>query len=227
MDWTDGLQVFCADVGSIARDSFAWARRIPGSDGEELHQPESIESLAASVVHVLRDGQPVALGFEAPLFIPVPEKPDRLGKARPCDAPSPSWSSSVGASVLATAMVQIPWTLGFIHEQIPDLRVHVKWQPFAEQQDGLLLWEAFVSGAAKGDTHEEDARSGVQAFCEQLPNPGDPTAEKTERPFSVLAAATAWAGFDLPIEDMRGSCLLVRATRAPDPPQADRAGTAV
>ncbi len=219
MDWTDRLQVFCADVGSIARDSFAWARRIPSSDGEELHRPESIESLAASVVHALHDGEPVALGFEAPLFIPVPEDPSRLGKARPCDAPSPSWSSSVGASVLATAMVQVPWTLRFIHEQVSDLRVHVQWPQFAEQQDGLLLWEAFVSGAAKGETHEEDARSGVQAFCEQLPNPGDPSAAETERPFSVLAAAAIWAGFDLPIEDTRSGCLLVRANRPPDPPQ--------
>jgi hypothetical protein len=215
MDWTDGLQVFCADVGSIARDSFAWARRIPNSDDTELHRPESIESLSASVVQALQAGVPVALGFEAPLFIPVPEDPSRLGKARPCDAPSPSWSSRVGASVLATAMVQIPWVLRFIHEQISDLRVHLQWPPFAEQQDGLLLWEAFVSGPAKGETHEDDARSGVQAFCEQLPNPGDSKAAETERPFSVLAAAAIWAGFDLPIEDTRSGCLLVRATHPP------------
>jgi len=120
-------------------------------------------------------------------------------------------------------MVQIPWTLRFIHERVPDVRVHVQWPPFAEQQDGLLLWEAFVSGAAKGETHEEDARSGVQAFCEQLPNPGDPTAAETERPFSALAAAAIWAGFDLPIEEMRGECLLVRATHPPDPPHPPEA----
>ncbi len=219
MDWTDGLQVFCADIGSIARGRFAWAQRFPGSDGEELHRPKCIEALATSVVHALRDGEPVALGFEAPLFIPVPENPDRLGKARPCDAPSPAWSSSVGASVLATAMAQIPWTLRFIHERLPDLRVNVQWRSFAEQQDGLLLWEAFVSGAAKGETHEQDAVSGVQAFYEQLPNPGDPGAAETETPLSVLAAAAIWAGFDLPIEDTRHECLLVRATHPPDPPQ--------
>lgn len=114
-------------------------------------------------------------------------------------------------------MVQIPWTLRSIHEQVPDLRVHLDWPAFAEQQDGLLLWEAFVSGAAKGETHEDDARSGVQAFCEQLPNPGDPKAAETERPFSLLAAAAIWAGFDLPTEDTRSGCLLVRATRPPDP----------
>lgn len=219
MDWTDGLQVFCADVGSIARDSFAWARRTPGSDSESPHRPKSIESLATAVVRALHEGEPVALGFEAPLFVPVPADPDRLGKARPCDAPSPSWSSSVGASVLATAMVQVPWTLRFIREQVPDLRPHLHWAPFAEHQDGLLLWEAFVSGTGKGKTHEEDARSGVQAFCKQLPNPGNPTAAETERPFSVLAAATIWAGFDLPIEEMRAGCLLVRASHPPDPPR--------
>jgi hypothetical protein len=217
MPWTDTLQVFCADVGSIARDRFAWARRIPSADDEEVHRPESIESLAGSVVDVLREEEPVALGFEAPLFLPVPADPGRLGKARPCDAPSPSWSSNVGASVLATAMVQVPWTLRFIHDQLPDLRVHVQWPSFAERQEGLLLWEAFVSGAAKGETHEEDARSGVQAFCEQLPDPGDPTAEETERPISLLTAAAIWAGFELPAEDMRRGCLLVRATRPPDP----------
>lgn len=213
MPWTDALQVICADIGSIARDSFAWARRIPGTHDEEIHQPESIESLAAAVVYALGDGQPVALGFEAPMFIPVPEFPDQLGKARPCDAPSPSWSSQVGASVLATAAVQVPWILRYVHERAPATAVHVRWDSFAEQQNGLLLWEAFVSGAAKGATHEEDARSGVLAFCEQLPTPGDQIANETQRPFSLLSAAALWAGFDLPAEDLRCACVLVRATR--------------
>jgi hypothetical protein len=223
MEWTDRLQVFCADVGSIARDRFAWARRIPSTDDEEVHRPESIESLASSVVAVLRRGEPVALGFEAPMFVPVPEATALLGKARPCDAPSPSWSSNVGASVLATAMVQVPWILRYIHESVSDLAVHVRWPPFAEQRGGLLLWEAFVSGAAKGETHEDDARIGVQAFCDQLPNPGDDTAEQTERPFSLLGAAAIWAGFDLAPTETRGACLLVRASPPPDRVEPRRA----
>lgn len=224
MTWTESLEVFCADVGSIARDSFAWARRIPRTEDEEVHRPKSIESLAASVVQVLRDGEPVALGFEAPMFVPVPEDSTRLGKARPCDAPSPSWSSNVGASVLATAMVQVPWILRYTHDRVPDLPIHVGWPSFAEQKSGLLLWEAFVSGAAKGETHEEDARSGVQAFCEQLPNPGEASAQATERPFSLLTAATIWAGFDVPPEEMRQASLLIRATRPPDRPEPPAAG---
>lgn len=220
MPWLDELQVFCADIGSIARDSFAWARRIPGENEEEVHQPESIEALAAAVVDALRHGQPVALGFEAPMFVPVPEQSDLLGKARPCDAGSPSWSSQVGASVLATAAVQVPWILRYVRERVPDVNVHVSWESFASERSGLLLWEAFVSGAAKGETHEEDARNGVQAFCDQLPNPGDECAGETQRPFSLLAAAAVWAGWDLSPEDLRRACVLVRAL-PPGTPAAD------
>jgi len=65
MEGTRGsdLQVFCADIGSIARGSFAWARRIPAANQEEVHHPESIEALAIAVVEALRNGEPVALGL--------------------------------------------------------------------------------------------------------------------------------------------------------------------
>ena len=69
----------CANIRSIARDSFAWARRIPAANQEEVHQPESIEALAVGVVEALQNGEPVALGFEAPTFVPDLEDPDPLG----------------------------------------------------------------------------------------------------------------------------------------------------
>ncbi len=215
MPWPDDLHVFCADIGSIARGSFAWARRLPGTGQEEVHQPESIEALAAAVVQLLRNGEPVALGFEAPMFVPVPEDPRQLGKARPCDAGRPSWSSQVGGSVLATATVQVPWILHYIHAQVPHVEVHLRWESFADARSGLLLWEAFVSGAAKGGTHEADARIGVRAFCNQLPSPGDAIAGETPRPFSLLAAAAIWAGWFLPPDDLRAPCVLIRAVAGP------------
>lgn len=211
MPWADELQVFCADIGSIARGSFAWARRIPAANQEEVHHAESIEALVIAVVDALRNGEPVALGFEAPMFVPVPENPNLLGKARPCDAGSPSWSSQVGASVLATAMVQVPWILDYIRRHLPEVQIHLSWEAFAQAQSGLLLWEAFVSGPAKGETHEADARNGVRAFCDQLPTPGDSDAAATQRPFSLLAAAAVWAGCDLPLDDLRKPCVVVRA----------------
>jgi hypothetical protein len=73
-DWPDSLQVFCADIGSIARGKFAWARRHPGEPDEEVHVPASIESLAGAVVYHLTRERPVALGLEMPLFVPVPPR---------------------------------------------------------------------------------------------------------------------------------------------------------
>lgn len=68
-----------------------------------------IEPLADAVVARLRSNVPVALGFECPMFIPVRDKPEELAKARQGDLIS--WSSSVGASALATGLVQLTWLL--------------------------------------------------------------------------------------------------------------------
>lgn len=41
--------------------------------------------------------------------------------------------------------------------------------------------QAFVTKAAKGKSHEEDAAIGIKAFCDQLPTPGDADADDTPR----------------------------------------------
>ena len=86
-----------------------------------------------------------------------------------------------------------------------------RWETFETERQGLLLWEAFVTKQAKGDTHEEDAAIGVAAFCAQLPTPGDANADDTLRPLSLVAAAATWAGWDLPPDALRQACVLVRA----------------
>src|SRR5436309_3273334 len=202
-EWTETLQVFCADIGSIAGDKFAWARRQVDNDDEEVRAPASIESLAGAVVYQLERQQPVALGFEMPLFVPVPTDPAQLGKSRPCDRGAPAWSSNVGASVMATGIVQSAWILRLVHDRLPETELHLRWEPFAEARMGLLIWEAFVTKEAKGKTHEEDATIGLDAFCAQLPTPGDPNGDDTEQPLSLAAAAALWAGWDLPPEALR------------------------
>lgn len=211
MPWYDDLEVFCADVGSIARGNLAWARRHPAGADEEVHEAASIDHLARAVLYQLERGRPVALGFEMPLFIPVPEASSDLGKARPCDVPSRAWSSGPGSSVLATGLPQVGWVLAFLREHGPEVPVAFRWDRFAEAQSGLLLWEAFVTKDAKGKTHEEDAKIGVNAFCGQLPSPGDANAEETLRPLSLAAACAGWAGWPVTPEDLQSACVLVRA----------------
>jgi hypothetical protein len=211
MPWTDDLEVFCADIGSLAKGKFAWACRLPAAADEEVHAPASIDSLVTAVTYRLERGTPVALGFEMPLFAPVPLESGDLGKARPSDKDAPAWCSGIGASVLATGLVQVAWLLRRLHERVAAVPVHFRWDRFADRQSGLLLWEAFVTAGAKGETDEEDAAIGVEAFCAQLPTPGDADADETERPISFIAALAQWAGWDVDRDDFRSACVLVRA----------------
>ncbi len=210
-DWIQSLEVFCADIGSITRGSFAWARRHPGATDEELHSPSSIEALAGAVEYQLRRSRPVALGLEAPLFVPVPEDASLLGRARPCDVGAPAWSSNVGASVMATGLVQAAWLVDRLRGACPEARLHLEWDTFSAARSGVLLWEAFISGSAKGESHEDDAEIGVRAFCSQLPSPGDPRASEVKRPISLAAAAALWADWEIDPKYLRSPCLLIRA----------------
>jgi hypothetical protein len=208
---TDTLEVMCADIGSIPRERFAWARRLPAQASEGEHDPTSIEAMASAIIACLQAGTPVAVGFEAPLFLPVPETPDALGKARPTDAGAPSWSSQTGACVMATGIVQAAWVLRRIFEQVPEAPVSLTWESFAAEGSGLLIWEAFVSSTAKGQDHQDDARIGVEAFCLNLPAPGDPELASVPRPLSLAAMICIWAGWPVAAEDLRSGGVLVRA----------------
>jgi len=207
VSWPDDLQVFCADIGSVGRNNFAWARRIPAADHDEEHAPGRIDALARAVRLALEADQPVALGLEMPMFVPVPHDWRGLGRARPSDVDAPAWSSGIGASVMTTGIVQMAWILG----ELPQVELHLRWSDFAQARRGLLLWEAFVTRDAKGDSHEADARIGLEAFCAQLPEVGDESAAETERPFSLAAAAALWAGWNLDPALLHESGVLVRA----------------
>ncbi len=211
MPWYEDLEVFCADVGSMNQGSFAWGRRHPTGEDEEVHEASSIDHMARAVLHQLVNERPVALGFEMPLFIPVAEESALVNKARPCDVNAPAWCSPVGANVLTAGLPQVAWVLAFLREHAGDAPVSFRWDRFAELQSGLLLWEAFVTKGAKGATHEEDARIGVDAFCGQLPSPGDANADDTTRPLSLVAACALWAGWQVEPDDLRSACVLVRA----------------
>jgi len=214
-EWTNELQVYCADIGSIGRGNFAWASRHPPLLRHAV-DPMSIESLAAAALADLKGGRAVALGFEMPLFLPVTMAPGKLGKARATDKDAPSWSSSTGASVMATGIVQAAWVLRSLFECLPAASITTSWDRFAAERDGLLVWEAFVTRGAKGVTHEEDAAIGVKAFCNQLPAPGDAEADEVEGPLSLAAAICVWAGWPLPPAELRQMGTLVRAKPRPE-----------
>lgn len=186
--------VFCADVGSVKGGHFAWARAEVASPAPAEHSNASPADLADAVADKLRDGRPVALGFECPLFVPVPEDPVKLGAARHGEGSRP-WSAGAGVSALGTGLVQTAWVLAAVRAQAPSDRLYVDWHHFVASGRGLFVWEAFVTAGAKGGSDCEDAAIAVSAFMGGLPDPFAASAVTAERPLSLLGAAALWSGW--------------------------------
>lgn len=157
-----GRAIYACDVGSCRRGNFAWARIGPEVPALLNHSPD-IEELVSSLEQGLRSGLNIALGFEAPLFVPVPEDPDEIGRARTGEGNRP-YSAGAGASAALIGVQQAAWVMGRIRPYIGNHTVITDWRLWTEASGVILLWEAFVSGSAKGDCHADDAVTAAREF---------------------------------------------------------------
>jgi len=131
------LIVYCADIGSIPESMFGWARIPAGSRQDEL-LATSIEELVDRVAQDLVEERPVALGFEAPLFIPARDDPMSLTRARHGEGQWP-WSAGAGAQVLVTGLAQGVWILARLRESAPGVSAYLDWGKFEAASKGLFL----------------------------------------------------------------------------------------
>jgi hypothetical protein len=205
----DDLVVFCADVGSVRSGRFGWACGSPPVDAAAEVNHSNPAHLADAVADQLRLGRPVALGFECPLFVPVPEAAEMLGAARSGEG-NRAWSAGAGTGALATGLVQAAWTLAAVRRRWPQTVLRLEWEPFAHARTGLLIWEAFVTAAAKGSSHMDDARIAVEAFGRALPHPV--SAVTADRPLSLAGAAAMWSGWLDDPRALRAPTLVIRAS---------------
>ena len=98
------LSIYCADIGSVAKGNFDWAsspKQITGTD---------IAEFAARISDDLNAGHCVAVGFECPLFVPLPEDPVLLTAGRKGEGSRP-WSAGAGSGALATGLTEVLWVL--------------------------------------------------------------------------------------------------------------------
>ena len=149
------MDVFCADIGSVSGGNFGWSGRLASGavvDGED------IRALAETVAKQLNRGHGVALGFEAPMFVPYRSAPADLTKRRIGET-NPNWIGGPGSSVLATGLAQVPWALRDIRSKLTaQVLPTFSWDEFASGKAKFFLWEAFVSGGQRAraisTTHE-------------------------------------------------------------------------
>ena len=75
----------------------------------------------------------------------------------------------------------------------------------------MLLWEAFVSGSQKRDSHVADAEAGARAFLHALPSPDDHNAIACPTPVhSLIGAALLRSEWSSDLAIMAEPCLVLK-----------------
>jgi len=201
-----------ADIGTPGK-SLGWAAVGPAGhmvDGTDL------DTCIGELSEALRIG-PVALGFEAPMWIPTRLEPTRLTSARRGEAgpglASRPFSASAGATVLVTGMVVVTYVMRRLRELAPAAIAHFDWQNFSTEPGQLLVWEAFVTNQKKTHDarHVEDAKLALAAFLLGMKNP-QTFRSSVEEPdcLNLLGAALLKARWATDIAILSTPCLVVR-----------------
>jgi hypothetical protein len=82
---------------------------------------------------------------------------------------------------------------------------------FRDAPSGLFIWEAFVTKAAKADTHHGDAELAVLSFRSYLPELENHNAVVCEGAVrSLFGAALLQAGWVTELSWLAESCIVVR-----------------
>lgn len=210
-DTSTALTVTVVDIGAPGRN-LGWAM-----DGPVTKDGDDLDACIKAVATGLRYG-PVALGFEAPMFVPFRNRAEILTKARQGESgpglPSRPFSASGGATVLVTALVVVPFVLNSLRRLAPEANATLDWRTPLRAPGDLLLFEAFVTNQRKtADTrHVEDARLAVAAFRDGLRSPGGFVSAVSEPSlFSLLGATLLRTGWTTDLAVLSEPCLVVRA----------------
>jgi hypothetical protein len=169
-----------------------------------------IEMLVQHLVDDMKRGTSIAIGFEAPLFIPIPTDAANLSKARSGEGDR-AFAAPAGLSVTTLALHQTAWLLGRLRAQIPEhYRLTLDWNEWGTKQTVLFLWEAFVSGPAHSTTDLADAATAAAAFCNAENDLDKWNAVTCERPLSLIGAAILWSGISEDLSLLKRRCLVIK-----------------
>ncbi len=205
---TSTYGVVCADIGSVAKGSFGWAASL--DPDREVLEGSDIAEMCRTVANALNGGRKVALGFECPLFVPIPDNPAHLTSKRPGEGSRP-WSAGGGLGALATGLTEIPWILLTMRAQLSSgVPAFLKWREFCAAGRGLFLWEAFVTGDAKGASHCKDAAVAVREFRRVAPGVDDANAVKVPVALSLLGAALLRSGWTKDLRVLGQTCVVIK-----------------
>ncbi len=151
----ESLHAAVVDIGKLT--NLGWVVEGPSVNESGKDIDKCIEVLASA----LKMG-PLALGFEAPMFVPYGRKRCDLDKARKGDGDR-AFSAAAGACVLTKGLVTVPYILERLRCRAEAARPTFKWRERLSERD-LLLFEAFVAHVGRSVSHEECARLALKRF---------------------------------------------------------------
>jgi hypothetical protein len=196
--------VAAIDVGSPAKVGWATNEGAKGCG--------SLDELIELVSAALRAERKVAVGFEAPCWVPRGRAYLRMTAnrggiearmARP-------WSAGAGCGSLASGVANAGWFADALYKSYGPVRLTSLLDRYMEGSAQLFVWEAFVSGHLKAVSHEGDAQLAVEAFTEGWPKLC--SAVDLEPCVNLLAAAFLAAEHILLPDEIGRAGLVIAAT---------------
>ena len=155
----------------------------------------------------------VALGFEAPIFLPLNDF-ENFTASRAFDNGRP-WSAGAGATVCAISLPLITLCLQEIYQRHKDIQVTTDYCTWNKAgKNTLLLWEAFITRndraryGANENIHVMDAKNAVNSFLNNN-KPQEPSLAMLNIP--MLLAANV--GFNVNIRNIDRTALIVKSNQ--------------
>lgn len=194
------------DVGSPKGGKLGWAILAPNTDpvlGKDLDV--FIDAMTA-----LGANWPLAIGFEAPLFIPTPAEALKVLSGRKGEGSRP-WSAGAGAAVTTAALAVVTYTLAGLRRGLSQAMPSTDFRVLPVRPGDTLFFEAFVTAAAKGDDHADDAFIAAREI-QALLGGNRPYRSAIDEPevFSLLGASLLRTGWSTDLAVLSAPCLVVR-----------------
>jgi hypothetical protein len=200
------IAVGVIDVGSPKGGKLGWAILAPNADpvlGKDLDAfVDAMTTLGAT--------WPLAIGFEAPLFIPTPAEALKILSGRRGEGSRP-WSAGAGAAVTTAALAVVTYALAGLREGLSQAAASTDISALPTRPGDTLFFEAFVTATVKGADHADDALIAAREMRALLA--GDrPYRSAIDEPevFSLLGASLLRTGWSTDLGVLSAPCLVVR-----------------
>lgn len=215
------IVVYAVDIGTTNvqrgqdHGNVGWVRTCSEDDEAAGHD---LDELWRLVVLDLDAGRPVAIGFECPLFIPLPSDSAGLCKQRVGDAGMP-WNYGAGIYAMGIGLQEMTFVLDRMaaNASIPPTPTLV-WAELVAGAAQLFVWEAFVTKAGKrnlpAEPHIDDARKAAEDFWDCIRSGGDVDAasDVTEKVVvSLVGTAILRSGLSTDLGLLGVPCLVLRS----------------